>query len=546
MRISLAACVAVGLLCALAPGEAGGAKWVDVSGQVKRPDQAHGPGAHVRLTGDTTFGWQRGPITGDLDINGHTFTMETGGGNRTIFSGVISGAGQFVWNGGGNARWQTVPSFLKGDKANTFSGTLTISRGTLALAKGPGVTAHAGKLLVLGGGSNQAIVRLDAAHQIADACNVLITGKHEGRIRTQGHSETVGSLTLEAHGYIDLGEGACRLAFADSSAAKWDLARTLTVRNWTEGKDAVIFGKGAGGLTAGQLARIGFADPSGRRAGLYTAKLLGDGQIVPNARVEAVKPPFDVSPKAQAARRKVYAVPGRANLTGPATRLKAGMRISLFGDSITWQNGYISAIGKALKAGTGTKRLDVALVNRGINGGGVLSIRDGSPKAAYVSPANRNGSQATFAKVIAADKATVAVVFIGINDVWWRKTAPADFEKALRDIVAQARANKTLPVLATLTVYQEKPDRTNPKDAKCDQYAEITRNVARSTGATLVDLRAAFMAYLQSHNAELRVDGALRFEKSGVLTYDGVHPTARGNDLLADHIAQGIHEALKP
>jgi len=544
MRRHLAACVVVGIVCHSAWAET--AKRVGVSGQVKRPDEAHGKGTHFRLTGDAAFGWQRGPITGDLDINTHTFTMETGGGNRTIFTGVISGTGQFVWNGGGNARWQTVPSFLKGDKANTFSGTLTIKRGTLALAKPPGTAAHAGKLLVLGGGSNQAIVRLDAANQIADSCSIVILGKHEGRIWTQGHSETVGALTLQAHGYIDLGEGASRLAFADSSAAKWDLAKTLTVRNWTEGKDAVVFGKGAGGLTADQLKRIGFADPSGRRPGLYTARRLADGQIVPNARVEAVKPPFDVSDKAQAARRKVYDVPGRANLTGAATRLKAGMRISLFGDSITWQNRYIGAIDKAIKAAPGTKDLAVKLINRGINGGGVLSIRDGSPKSAYVSPSQRSGSQAPFAKVIASDKATVAVIFIGINDVWWRKTKPADFEKALRDIVAQARANKTIPVLATLTVYQEKPDRTNPKDAKCDQYAEITRKVARTTGSTLVDLRAVVMAYLQNHNAELRVDGTLKFVKAGVLTYDGVHPTARGNDLLADHIAQGIHEALKP
>jgi lysophospholipase L1-like esterase len=187
--------------------------------------------------------------------------------------------------------------------------------------------------------------------------------------------------------------------------------------------------------------------------------------------------------------------------------LKDGTAISFFGDSITWQNVYISKIGTALKKGEGTQGMEIKLVNRGINGGGVLSIRDGSKKAAFVSTKQRNGPQAPFAEIIKADQSSVAVVYIGINDVWWRKTSPEDFEKALRDLVDTARVNKTVPVLATLSVWRELPDGKNPGDPKCDQYAEITRKVAKSTNTTLVDLRAAFIAYLRNHNVELRVDG---------------------------------------
>ena len=68
--------------------------------------------------------------------------------------------------------------------------------------------------------------------------------------------------------------------------------------------------------------------------------------------------------------------------------------------------------------------------------------------------------------------------------------------------------------------------------------------MAKDTGATLVDLRRVYVAYLRNHNAELRVDGTLKFLSTGVLTYDGVHPNARGVALLADHIAHGIHTAL--
>eukprot|EP00913_Durusdinium_trenchii_P010881 g10210.t1 len=517
----------------------------DISGDIKNVNQQYGAGVSCRLVGDTSFGWRVGKFTGDLDLNGHNFTMETGGGNRTVFSGVISGKGNFTWNGGGNAQWQTTPSFLTGDRPNTFSGTLTILRGTLALNKPAGVSAVSGARLVLGGGSNQAIIQLGASEQINDTCTVVLTGKHEGRIWTRGHSETLGRLQVQSFGYIDLGDGNSRLSFADSSQTKWDLSKTLTIQNWTSHKDTIRFGTTASGLSRSQLARIGFANPSGRPAGLYAAKLLADGSLVPDRRVEATNPPFNVSDKARVERALVYQVSGRKNLSGKDTPLKDGMRISFFGDSITWQNVYISEIRKALKAGVGTKGLDIALLNHGINGGGVLSIRDGSTQAAYVDQKNRNGKQAAFADVIAADKADVAVVFIGINDVWWRKTSPADFEKALREIVFAAKANRSALVLTTLTVYQEKPDGSNPMDKKCDQYAEITRKVARSTGTPLVDLRRVFRAYLRNHNAELRVDGSLNYVRNGVLTYDGVHPNATGNRLIADHISQGIHDALQ-
>ena len=522
----------------------GAAGEVEVSGKVRNPNQTYGPGTAYRLAGDTTFGWLTKTLTGDIHLNGHRLVMDTGGGNRTVLSGALSGSGRLEWLGAGAARLQTSPGFLAGTKPNTFTGTLIVVRGMLALAKPAGLSAHAGDV-VLGGGSNQAILRLDASDQIADSASVRITGKHEGRIWTQGHSETVGPLVLQAHGTIDLGQGASTLAFADSRARSWDLGKTLTIHHWTKGKDKVVFGPGRGGLTAGQVARIGFGDPSDREPGLYRASMLPDGQLVPADRVRAVDPPFDVSDTARAARRKVHDVPGLARLTGSGTPLKKDMRIEFFGDSITWQNAYIRKIDKALSGSDRTKSLGVRLINRGINGGGVLSIRDGSPKAAYVSATNRNGPQAPFAEVLAADKADVAVVFIGINDVWWRKTSPEDFEKALRDLVAAAATSRTALVLATLTLKGELPDGKNSLDAKCDAFAKITRKVAAETRTTAVDLRGVCLAYLRNHNAQLRVDGTLSFVPVGVLTYDGVHPTDQGNDLLAEHLAQGIYEALR-
>lgn len=181
------------------------------------------------------------------------------------------------------------------------------------------------------------------------------------------------------------------------------------------------------------------------------------------------------------------------------------------------------------------------LFNRGVNGGGVLSLRDGSEKAAYPG----DSAQESFRDVIATDGADVAVVFIGINDVWWRETSPEVFEQGLRDLAAAARDRGSRIVMATMTARGELPDGKNPDDPKIDRYCDITRTVAKETGATLVDLRAAYLACLQNRNAVLRVDGALFSKPSGVLTYDGVHPTADGNRLLANLLADGIARALE-
>ncbi len=528
---------------------------VEVSQTIERLSDDQGKAQVLRQTAATTFGWRMGVATPDVDLNGHALTVETGGGNRIELKGAIRGQGSLTWNGGGSENLQTYPGFLAGDKPNTFTGTLTIERGTLALAKPAGVAAFSGKRLIVGGGANQAIVRLDAADQLPDDCDIIITGQHEGRIWTQGHRETVGDLDLQGHGTIHLGfveahttgrgGGAGMLTFADSSDKKWDLTKTLTIEGWGPGKTRLIFkGKTAGGLTSAQLARIGFADPAGKDAGLYVAKMNAQGELTPGDKVDAVNPPFDLAAAAVTKREAIYRVPGRAKLAGENTPLRDGMSIAFFGDSLTWQNQFIRRIDEALAKGAGTKHMKIRLHNHGINGGGVLSIRDGSEKAAYVNEKNQDGPQLPFAKVIAAEKADIAIIMIGINDIWWRNTAAADFEAALRDIVKASQANKTIPVLATVSAIGEMPDGSNPKDKELDHFAALTRKVAKETGATLINTRAAFIAYLQNHNAKLRIDGSLVMRQAGLLTYDGVHPSDAGNDLLADLMADGIDRAL--
>ena len=97
----------------------------------------------------------------------------------------------------------------------------------------------------------------------------------------------------------------------------------------------------------------------------------------------AIAPPIDASPAAVVRREKIYNVPGLAELGGKSSPLKNGMTIDFFGDSITWLNGYVVQIQKAIAEGEGTRGMRIKLVNRGINGGGVLQLRDGSKESGY-------------------------------------------------------------------------------------------------------------------------------------------------------------------
>jgi lysophospholipase L1-like esterase len=518
---------------ASAPGLARGA---DLSGNHEDPNNEFGKAANYRLVGDATFGWRTGTLDGDIDLNSHALVMETGGGNHTVFAGAITGHGSVEWFGGGIP--QVGPSVLGGVKPNTFRGTFTLSNGVLDLDKPAGMDAIPGDLVI--GTKASATVQLSKPDQINDAANVTLGGTGISGLALQGHNEKFASLTLKTHAEIAMGAMPAALFVGDSSDCSWDLTKTMTIRSFKPGQDKLVFGKDEQGLSKGQLARIGFASPAGLAEGLYTAKISPGGALAPDAVVKAVNPPFDVSPQAAVERAKLYDVPGLTRLSGASSPLKDGMTIVFFGDSITWQDGFIGAIDKAIKTGDGTRGRNVKLVNRGINGGGVLQVHDGATNNAFPG----DSAQKPFAEVIATDKADLAVVFVGINDVWWRNTAPDVFEKAMRDLVASARANKTRLVLATLSIHGELPDGKNGDDLKIEQYAEITRKVAKDTHTALVDLRKAYIAYLQNHNAQLRVDGTLYFMPSGILTYDTVHPTSKGVELLANLISDGIFAAL--
>ncbi|XAL99121.1 GDSL-type esterase/lipase family protein [Phycisphaeraceae bacterium D3-23] len=504
-------------------------------------NDATGDGNTARLIGDTTTLWHSVDSPVDVDLNGFEFTLNTGDGNKQTYTGTFTGPGTLRVVGRSDAAWwPSADIWLGGNTANTMTGVHLV-RGSINLGKADGVDALAGPI-TLGSDDpdHRAVLAWRSDHQVNDNSSIT-TGASTFALHMLGHSDTFGALAIDGRGDLDLGEGNSQVHFADSSQQAWGAGDTLLIRNWA-GADShtVAFGSDHTGLTQAQVASVGFIDPKGWDPGLYRAAIGADGSLTPDARVEPVDPPFDVSPDARAAREALYNVAGRENLTAADTPLTAGTTLSVFGDSITWQDNYLTLIRTALADGEGTQGLGIRVINRGINGGGVVQVRDGSPDAGFPG----NTAQAGFADVIAEDGADIAIVFIGVNDVWWRGTTREAFRTGLQDLADQADAAGVALVFAAPTVHFEKPDGSNGDDAKLDAYTQIMREVADANDAAFVDLRAAYIAYAMNHNAELQLDGSLMFKDSGILTYDGVHPNARGNELLADLISQALVEAL--
>ena len=471
---------------------------------------AHGPN-----------GTHDGTITIHKDA---TFTVKNGGGNTMTWRGEITGAGDLAFSAHGTT--------FAGDKSNTLSGAVKVGglpRGATIMARAPGTNVIPSSLVMVENG----ILRWGADEQIADTVPVTFQGELP-TLELRGHKERVGVLKLQGDAQIDLGEDG-ELSFADSSQVRWHHEKILMVR----GGGTIRFGKDESGLTTEQLRQIGFVDPEGFPTGTYTAKLSADGKLLPTGGlVVPVGLPVDLSPEAHAKRRTLYETDGLQELTRDQTPLKkSGTVISFYGDSITWGGGYVQLIQKAISEGKETRDLGVKLINHGVNGGGVLTLRDGDKGTAHFG----NTQPRPFSETLAEDKADVVVIYIGVNDVWWRKTPPEVFENALTNLVTQAKTAGARPVLATLAMMKEKVGEQNEK---CDAFAEITRQVAKTSDATLVDLRAGFMACLENESIVVRPGGAWT-SNAQFLAHDGVHPSSRGNQIIAELIAQGIARALE-
>jgi len=197
--------------------------------------------------------------------------------------------------------------------------------------------------------------------------------------------------------------------------------------------------------------------------------------------------------------------------------LKAGDRIVFLGDSITAggakaPNGYI----RVLEAELNKKHPDLKIecLGAGISGNKVPNL------------------ESRVDKDVVAKKPTIVFIYIGINDVWHgqkdpaKGTMPDKFESGLKEVIGKITAGGARVILCTPTVIGEKKAGGNPLDAKLDQYADISRGIAKELKLQLCDLRKAFVDQLATGNPDDK--------SAGILTTDQVHLNDAGNRLVAE------------
>ena len=204
--------------------------------------------------------------------------------------------------------------------------------------------------------------------------------------------------------------------------------------------------------------------------------------------------------------------------------LKKSDRIVFLGDSITAGGnsgkGYIQVIRGHLTEKK--KDLAVECVGAGISGNKVPDLQK------RVEPD------------VIAKKPTIVVIYIGINDVWHgekdpkRGTAPEAFEAGLKEVIGKCTKAGAQVVVCTPTVIGELPGGGNNLDGKLDDYANISRKVAKELNLNLCDLRKAFVDHLEANNAQKKA--------SGILTTDRVHLNETGNRLVAQTLLKSLGE----
>ena len=201
--------------------------------------------------------------------------------------------------------------------------------------------------------------------------------------------------------------------------------------------------------------------------------------------------------------------------------IQENARIVFFGDSITEQGeksgGYVQLVRDSLHEAYPNRNIEV--IGAGISGNRVPDLL------------NRVEED-----VLSKDP-TTTVIYIGINDVWhWELndggTPKDEYRAGLRTLVDTLQQAGSRVLVCTPSVIGEKTGGQNKQDAMLEEYASISRKVARAQGAQVCDLRAAFKEYLNTHNSQN--------EEQGVLTVDGVHLNERGNQFVAREMVEAL------
>ncbi|MGN6166302.1 MAG: SGNH/GDSL hydrolase family protein [Flavisolibacter sp.] len=203
--------------------------------------------------------------------------------------------------------------------------------------------------------------------------------------------------------------------------------------------------------------------------------------------------------------------------------MQAKKKIIFFGDSITEQGigpeGYITKLRQTFEQQNFDKNYE--LIGAGIGGNKVYDL--------YLRMEDD----------VLAKNPDAVVIWIGVNDVWHKKsmgtgTDPDKFVKFYDAIIKKLKDRNIAVYLCTPAAIGEKWDCTNELDGDLNKYAAIVRNIAKTNSCSLIDLRQSFLDYWKANNPDNR--------EKGVLTVDGVHLNATGNAFVAKKMFDALNK----
>lgn len=219
--------------------------------------------------------------------------------------------------------------------------------------------------------------------------------------------------------------------------------------------------------------------------------------------------------------KKVFAILSVIGVLMAFTLPQQKQRIVFFGDSITQAGakpgGYIMVLGDLLKQ----KNVQDELIGAGIGGNKVYDL--------YLRMDDD----------VLAKNPTTVVVWVGVNDVWHKKTSgtgtDADkFEKFYNALIKKLQAKNIKVYICTPAAIGEKTDFTNELDGDLNKYSGIIRNIAQKNNVGLIDLRKAFLDYNLANNPENK--------DRNILTTDGVHLNEKGNQFVAEQMQKALYK----
>lgn len=233
--------------------------------------------------------------SGNNTWDGDVYIASTGGSyGIESKAGKLTIAGSMTSNVGGNRSFEFVGAgdFEVTGNFSDGSGVVGIRKdgtGTLTIS---GANTNTRETVLFGG-----VLEISAAERMTDSGKLRLSGGTFSTGSTVGFSETMGTLDLQANSTINFGAGDHVLTFAASNAETW-FANTITITNWSDvskydgtaagaGHPKLFVGNSSGDLTASQLAKIFFINPSDGQT--YLAEQLASGEVVPSGTILPVE-----------------------------------------------------------------------------------------------------------------------------------------------------------------------------------------------------------------------------------------------------------------